>query len=452
MIYLTILTLTNFTKLFENMIKIITIALILITNSFVFSQRPAPAAEQKNSVLIKNATIHVGNGNIIENGFVLFEKGIIKEIGSALNQNSIAANTDVIDAAGKHIYPGIIATNNSLGLIEIEAVRASNDLYEVGSINPNVNSSVAFFTDSRVIPTVRSNGILIVQSTPRGGFVSGNSSILNLDAWNYEDALIKSADGIHVNWPDLDYPNFNADEKDAKEKSEKGNNYLKRINSLIELFSKAKNYSGSEEKDLKLEALKGLFDGSKKLYVHAQRYNQIYDAVALCKKLEIVSPVIVGGDESIKAASILKKFNVPVMLQRTHSLPPNADADLDYFYKLPYLLQKEGILFCLQNEGDMEAMGARNLPFIAGTALAYGLTAEQALSSITLNAAKIIGIDKKYGSIEIGKSATLFISTGNALEMMTNNVEQAFIDGRNIDLNNHQKELYLRYSQKYGIK
>ncbi|MFZ4613615.1 MAG: amidohydrolase family protein [Bacteroidia bacterium] len=434
------------------MIKNITITLVLVVNSFVFSQRPTPAPEQKNEVVIKNAILHVGNGKIIENAYVVFDKGVIKEIGTEFKQATVSASTNIIDASGKHVYPGIIATNNSLGLTEIEAVRATNDLYEVGSINPNANSSIAFFTDSKVIPTVRSNGILVVQSTPRGGFISGASSILNLDAWNYEDALIKSADGIHVNWPDIDSPNFNSDEKDAKEKTEKGNSYLKRINSLIELLSKAKNYSGAIEKDLKLEALKGLFDGSKKLYVHAQRYNQIYDAISMCKKLEIVSPVIVGGAESKKAISILKKFNVPVMLQRAHSLPPNSDADIDYFYKLPALLQKEGILFCLQYEGDMEAMGLRNLPFLAGTAIAYGLEPEQALCAITINAAKIIGIDKNYGSIEVGKSATLFISTGNALDMMTNSVEQAFIDGRNIDLNNHQKELYLRYSQKYGIK
>jgi imidazolonepropionase-like amidohydrolase len=434
------------------MTKYFTTILLILICTRVFSQRPTPAAEQKNPVLIKNATIHIGNGKLIENGFILFDQGIIKELGNNLNPSLISSTTEVLDANGKHVYPGLIASNNSLGLTEIEAVRASNDLYEVGSINPNVNSSVAFFTDSRVIPTVRSNGVLIVQSTPRGGFVSGASSVLNLDAWNYEDALIKSADGIHINWPDIEYPNFNADDKDSKEKAEKGNSYLKKINTLIDLFTKAKNYSGNQEKDLKLEALNGLFNGSKRLYVHAQRYNQIYDAIAMCRKLEIGLPVIVGGAEAIKASAILKKFNVPVMLQRTHSLPTNADADIDYFYKLPALLQKEGILFCLQNEGDMEAMGARNLPFLAGTAAAYGLEIEQALSSVTLNTAKIIGIDKNYGSIEVGKSATLFISSGQALEMMSNNVEKAFIDGRNIDLNNHQKELYQRYSQKYGIK
>jgi imidazolonepropionase-like amidohydrolase len=434
------------------MIKKLTLIITLLSNSLVFSQRPTPAPQQNNTVVIKNATLHIGNGKIIENGFVVFDKGIIIEVGSSYNQSTIPPNAELIDATGKHVYPGIISTNNSLGLTEIEAVRATNDLYEVGSINPNVNSSVAFFTDSKVIPTVRSNGVLIVQSTPRGGFISGTSSILNLDAWNYEDALIKSGDGIHINWPDLDSPSFSSEDKEAKEKSEKGSNYIKRINVLIELLLKAKNYSGSQEKDLKLEALKGLFDGSKKLYVHAQRYNQIYDAIAMCKKLDITSPVIVGGAESLKALSLLKKFNIPVMLQRTHSLPPNADADVDYYYKLPSLLQKEGVLFCLHNEGDMEAMGTRNLPFLAGTAAAHGLDVEQAISSITLNAAKIIGIDKNYGSLEVGKSATLFISTGNVLEMMSNNIEKAYIDGRNIDLNNHQKELYKRYSEKYGIK
>lgn len=432
--------------------KIIFIFSILCCK-FSFGQRPAPAPMQSKPICILGGTIHVGNGKILENGFVLFENGKIIEVGLDSKSVDLTKKFEFINAQGKHIYPGLIATNNSLGLTEIEAVRATNDYSEIGNFNPNVNAAPAFYTDSKVIPTVRTNGILLVQSTPRGGVISGASSILQLDAWNYEDAIIKFSDGIHLNWPQKDSPSVIAEDKDIS-KADKANNYNKQINALIDFFAKAKSYSmeSSSEKDLRYESMKGIFSGVQNLYLHAQSFYQISDAISLCQKFGITKPVIVGGAESQKASAILKNFNVPVMLQRVHSLPPNADSNIDFFYKLPAILKTEGILFCLQNEGDMEAMNARNLPFLAGTSVAHGLGMEDALRAITLDAATILGISNKYGSIEVGKSATLFISKGNALDMMTNNLEDAFIDGRKIDLNNQQKELYQRYSNKYGIK
>jgi imidazolonepropionase-like amidohydrolase len=147
---------------------------------------------------------------------------------------------------------------------------------------------------------------------------------------------------------------------------------------------------------------------------------------------------------------MLRDNNIAVMLQRVHSLPYHEDDDVDLPFKLPKLLQDEGVLFCLQNEGPHEFMGTRNLPFYAGTACAYGLTYEQAVRSVSLNAARILGIDDRYGSLEAGKSATLFLSTGDALDMRTNHVTHAFIDGRAIDLNNRQLELYRKYQAKYN--
>ena len=162
--------------------------------------------------------------------------------------------------------------------------------------------------------------------------------------------------------------------------------------------------------------------------------------------------VIVGGTDAWMVTDLLKENNVSVMVNRVHDLPNNEDDDIDLPYKLPALLQKAGILFCLENSGDMEQIHTRNLPFLAGTACTYGLTKEEALSSITFNAAKILGIDKQVGSLEVGKEATLFVSTGDALDIKTNNVEWAFIRGKKLDLNNEQKALNERYLQKYGIK
>ena len=224
---------------------------------------------------------------------------------------------------------------------------------------------------------------------------------------------------------------------------------------LKKLFDDAKAYNESavkEEANLRFEAMKGLFDGTKTLFIHSDNVKEIVEAVNFIKQYQLKRVAIVGGKDSWMVADLLKQNDIAVVVARVHSLPEHPEDDVDASYKLPYLLQKAGVLFCLNNEGDMEAMGTRNLPFLAGTAAAYGLTKEQALKSITLNTAKILGIDKTTGSIEEGKDANLFISTGDALDMRTNNVVKAFIKGKSIDLNNDQKELYLKYKTKYGLK
>jgi hypothetical protein len=198
--------------------------------------------------------------------------------------------------------------------------------------------------------------------------------------------------------------------------------------------------------------MKGIFDGTQRLFIHADFVKEISDAVFFAKKFTVPALVIVGGNDAWQVTDLLKQNNVAVIVNRLHELPGNPEDDVDQPYKLPYLLQKAGILFCLDNEGPMEEMRTRNLPFLAGTAAAYGLSKEEALSSITGNTAKILGIDKQVGTLEVGKDATLFLSTGDALDMRTNNVEQAFIQGRSIDLRTEQKELYERYKKKYGLK
>ena len=224
---------------------------------------------------------------------------------------------------------------------------------------------------------------------------------------------------------------------------------------MKKLFSDAKAYNESTDKteeNLRFEAMKGLFNGTQTLFIHSNNVKEIVEAVNFAKQFQLKRVAIAGGKDSWMVADLLKENNIAVVVSRVHDLPEHPEDDVDQPYKLPYLLQKAGVLFCLNNEGDMEQMGTRNLPFLAGTASAYGLTKEQALESISLNTAKILGIDKTTGSIEVGKDANLFISTGDALDMRTNNVERAFIRGNTIDLNNDQKDLYEKYKKKYGLK
>lgn len=409
---------------------------------------------QTKGILIMNGTAHIGNETVIENSVIGIKDGKIILVADATTAKIDKAGYDeIIDATGKHIYPGIIAPNSTLGLTEIEAVRATNDFREVGTTLPNVRSLIAYNTDSKIIPTVRSNGILLAQITPRGGVISGTSSILMLDGWNWEDAAYKTDDGIHINWPRVQSRKYSDDEH-APGAFEKNKEYVKQTNDLKKLFADSKAYNESdtkEETNLRFAALKGLFDGTQTLYVHVNNVKEIIETVNFIKTNQIGRAAIVGGRDSWMVTDLLKESNISVILARVHDLPERPEDDIDLPYKLPFLLQKAGVLFCLNNEGDMEAMGARNLPFMAGTTVAYGLTKEQALRAITLNTAKILGIDKYTGSIEASKDATIFISTGDALDMKSNHVVRAFVKGNNIDLENDQKLLYEKYKKKYGL-
>ncbi|WP_183575890.1 amidohydrolase family protein [Mucilaginibacter sp. X5P1] len=422
---------------------------LLLSINLIYAQATiSPAPPQSKPIVLTGATIHVGNGQVINNGYISFDKGKITAIGEGSAPNT--AGADVIDASGKQIYPGFICPATNLGLVEIEAgARGTVDDWETGTLNPNVRSIIAYNTDSKVIPTVRSNGILMAQITPGGEFISGQSSIVQLDAWNWEDAAYKTDMGIHLNWPVVRFESrrsaTGAPQESPAEKAQKA------IDAIVELFSEAKAYSEIPKPavaNLKLEAMKGLFNGTKKLFINADGAREIIQAVAFAKKFGI-SAVIVGGGESYLVTDVLRNNNVPVILTETQRLPDYDEDDVYLPYKLPKMLQDAGVLYGLTGTGFWRQ---RNLPFEAGQAVGYGLTKEQALSMITLNNAKILGIDKTVGTLEVGKDATLFISKGDALDMIGLDVQTAFIQGRNINLDNLHKQLYRKFSAKYGLK
>ena len=424
--------------------------------SFFFLFTSLEVNAQPNGILLMNGIAHLGTDSIIQNSVIGIKNGKIVLVGDAgLVKSDMTGYDEIINITGKHVYPGIIAPNSTIGLSEMEAVRASNDFKEVGPLLPDVRSLIAYNTDSKIIPTVRNNGILLAQVTPRGGLISGTSSVMMLDGWNWEDAAYKVDDGIHINWPRIQSFKFLDEDNMYPGPYEKNKEYTKQTNELKKFFADAKAYNEStvkEEKNLRFEAMKGVFDGTQIVYMHSNNVKEIIEAVNFAKQNGLKRVAIVGGKDSWMITGLLHENNISVIVSRVHDLPDHPDDDVDLPYKLPCLLQKAGILFCLNNEGSMEAMGTRNLPFLAGTASAYGLTKEQALKAITLNTAKILGIDKTTGSIEVGKDANLFISTGDALDMRTNNVEKAYLKGISIDLNNDQKKLYEKYKNKYGLK
>ena len=420
----------------------ITTYLLLFTFYFSIAQ------DKGIPTLITGATIHIGNGEVIEEGDIVISEGKIQKIGITGEVANDRGVYKTLKANGKHVYPGFINVNNTLGLREIDAVRATRDFQETGALNPHVRALIAFNTDSKVSKTVRTNGVLITQATPRGGRVSGQSAVMKLDGWNWEDAVISESDGVHVNWPRNFTYKWNGSGVDRVKNEKKSS----QIDEIVSLFKNAKSYHiKHNEKDMRLEALKPVIDGESNVYVHTNQAKDILESVQFFKDLGIAKIVVVEGKEAHLIADFLGQNKVPVMLSRVHSLPMREDGAVLAPYKSAQKLNKAGLLYCLSWAGDMEAMNSRNLPFGAGTTVAYGVPYEKAVQSITLNAAKIIGIDKHYGSLEKGKSATLFISDGDALDMRTNNVINAFIDGVEVDLNNHQKELNEKYSKKYNL-
>jgi len=428
--------------------KYITTLVFISFSLFVYAQQ-TPAPLQNKIITISGATAHIGNGSVIKNSIITFENGILIAVADA-TISKIALKGTIIDATGKHVYPGFIAPNTTLGLVEIDAVRPTRDQDELGELIPNVRSLIAYNAESKVVESLRPNGVLIAQITPRGGTISGTSSIVQLDAWNWEDAVVKENDGVHINWPNSYARGRWWLGESSAYKANK--NYQEEIENIKSFILNSKTYGKTTPKKINeaFKAMQDLFNGHQKMFVHAQGEKEMIDAVTILKNNGINNVVLVGAYEAYKISDFLKKNDVSVLIQRVHSTPERDDEDYDLPYKLAKLLVDKGILVALQTSGQMEGMNTRNLPFYAGQVAAQGLSKEKALQLITENPAKILGIDANYGTLESGKSATLFICEGDALDMRTNILSQAFIDGREISLETHQTKLWKRYSKKYS--
>jgi hypothetical protein len=417
--------------------------------TLTYAQAPVPASPQTKNIVLSNAVIHVGNGQVINNGSIRFENGIIKQIGSQVEKT----NAEEINLNGQHIYPGLILPATSLGLVEVGALRPTHDYAEVGGLNPNVRAISAYNVDSEITPTLRSNGILMAQIMPRGGYISGTSSIVELDGWTKEEAQHTIDNGLHINWiPMFTRGGFFSPSGNA-EKNEKRNEDLKIFH---DFFTEALSYfekGGTNPKNIKMEAMKGLFDGSKILFIHTTFGREIIESVQFAQKYKVKKIVIVGGEDALPVADFMKENNISILISRVHRLPNRPEEDVWNPYQMAAKMKEKGVLVGLTyDENDNEPMGSRNLAFLAGTSAAHGLDKESALATITANTAKILGIDNKVGTLEVGKEATLVVSEGDILDMRTNKVTLGFIRGKKLDLNDKQKELYQKYKKRYSEK
>ena len=428
-------------RLIVNVIAIFSISFSSVTHPIV----PVPAADQSEPIAITGAVIHIGNGMIVNDGIITFDRGLITAVGVAGGGINLV-NHALIDVEGRHVYPGFVLPNSTLGLIEVNSVRATSDVLEEGDINASVRSAIAYNTDSEIIPANRFNGILTAQVAPQGGLISGSSTVFKLDGWNWEDAMLAEDVGLHLHWPS--YVQRRRNSETGLFETADNENYEAQTQLLHSLFQDAQAYSG-QLLNLNLLAMQPVFNGVTKLFIHADEAKQIISAIRFARSYGIQDIVLVGGADALSVKDFLLAQNVPVIYERIHELPQREWQDVDMPFKTPFLLHDAGIKVGIGG-GATSIDRQRNLPFFAGTAAAYGLNRETALAMITSVNAEILGVADRVGTLEVGKDATLFISEGDALDMRTSQVLGAYIQGRDIDLYGTQQQLYERFRVKYA--
>jgi len=425
------------------MVQFVLAALFLpLTVVFALAGSEIPGKAQIKPIALVKATVHTVSGGTLNNASVVFDKGRIVSVGTSVD---IPAGAEVIDCSGKHIYPGFIAPVAATGLVEIDAVRSTRDIAEVGSMNPNVRAEVAYNPDSEIIPTVRYNGILLANVCPAGGTISGMSSVMRLDGWTREDIAVSPTSALVVNWPSMDVMNAPWIKKSADEQRKEID---KNVRELIDYLRAARAYSvaaragvDSTKRDIRFEAMRAVFERGLPLMVNVTTQRQIESALDMQRELGL-KIILVGAQDASRCLTQIKSAGVPIIIGRVHGLPRHEEDGYDATYTLPALLASNGIPFAFSEGGHWQQ---RNLPFNAGSSIAFGCSELDAEKGLTLWPAQILGIDANYGSLEVGKSATLFVSAGNALDARTNILNAAYIDGRAVDLSNRHTKLTTKY-------
>lgn len=421
-----------------------------ITTSPAISSDQIPAKTQQRPVAIVGATIHPVSNPEIAGGTIVFDRGKITALGTNV---AIPEDAEIIRADGRHVYPSLISADTYIGLAEIGAVRASLDRTESGRINPNARAETAVNPESELIPVLRANGIALAVSSPSGGAIPGTSAMLMMDGWTWEDMTLKAPAALYVNWPRMTtYVSPTGKPTEEEQRKERDN----QINEITDAFRDARAYmvakNAEEHKavpyhdvDLRWEAMIHVLEGKVPVVVWATEVQQIQAAVAWAEQ-EKIRMILGGGHDAWRVTELLKRRNIPVLAGGIHRLPGRRFEAYDTPFTLPAKLHEAGILFAIITQD--EAGHERNLPYHAATAAAYGLPKDEALKAISLNPAMIFEIADRVGSLEVGKDATLIITTGDPLEITTS-VEMEFIQGRKIDLTSRHTMLYEKYREKY---
>lgn len=424
-------------------ISVLVLAVLFASTTATIASDEIPGSPQKRAIALTGGTVFPISGPKIEDGVVLFDRGRILAVGSK-DAVKIPAGADRVDCQGKHVYPGLFESHSQLGLTEVSAVRASNDRSEVGRIKPNVKANVAVNPDSELIPVTRANGVLLALTEPSGGLVAGQASVLQLDGWTYEDLTLKASAAMVVSWPSV--PN-----ELEKGKAASTSSSVERLRELLEdarAYASARKLSPKDQPvDLRLEAMQPVLNRRTPLLVHANSLAVIQSAVAFAAE-EKLRLLIYGGYDAPLCAELLKKHNVPIIIAAAYRLPRRRSDAFDSGYTLASRLHKAGVRFCISGGATSRTSNTRNLPYHAAVSVAYGLPHDVALRAITLSPAEILGVADRVGSLEPGKDATLFVTTGDPLETASN-VTAAWVQGRAVDLSSRHVKLYEKYRTKY---
>lgn len=426
---------------------LLSVVFLFVLASVSFSSEPVPAKKQEKPIALIGGTIHTVTNGTIENGTIVFDNGKITQVGKNV---VIPAGAEKIDVTGKHVYPGLINAASTAGLQEIESIRATVDTRETGSINPNVRTEIAVNPESEIIPTIRANGITLSHLIPSGGLIAGRTSVIMMDGWTNEEMTLYAPAGMYVNWPSMSVSRSPYVRLSEEEQTK---NILKNLSDLRSAFDDARAYLQAKKSDpsnhptdVRWEAMAGVFAKEIPLIVKADDIRQIRSAVLFAKEHDI-RLIIHGGRDAWTVTSLLKENNVPVIVGPIFDLPAKRWDGYDSPFTPPKKLYDAGIPFAISGEG-LETMGERSLGFQAATAAAYGLPREEALRSVTISAARILGIEQSAGSLELGKDATIIVTTGDPLEILTN-VEMEYIQGKKTDLRSRHTQLWKKYEEKY---
>lgn len=405
------------------------------------------AAPQQAPIVLRNAALYTMDRGVILGGTLLMDGGTIRGVWAADEKPAVPANATVLDLAGKSVFPGMISAHTTLGLVEISAVRQTVDTDELGDMSPEAIAGVAVNPDSTAIPVARSNGVLAAAVFPSGGLMPGRMSVIQLDGWTNADLAVRNDAGVVIGWPAkrTGDPRRGRRGGGGEDTSTKDRERIDRAFADARAWLDARTADPSVALDVRHMALVPALRGEVPVFLLADELEQIESAVLWATGRDLRA-VVVGGRDAALCATLLAERKVPLILDGVHRLPTRDDSDYDEAFTLPARLAALGVHFCIATGSDFS--NDRQLPYHAATAAAFGLDAQRALAAITRDAAQILGVGDRLGTLTVGKDATLFVADGHPFELSTK-IEKAFVRGAQIDLRNKQTELAKKYRERY---
>lgn len=417
----------------KKLLSLITLLILIPAVSFAQSNNGIERADNSKFALT-NAKIYTVTNGVIENGTIIINNGIIEAVGANIN---IPGDAQVIDYSGQEIYPGMIDSGTRLGLSEISSISESNDFREFGELTPNMQALTAVNPNSVAIPVTRVSGVTSALTMPAGGPLPGTAATISLFGYT-PDQMYAGSKGVVMNFPSTTQRRWRRRTPEQIEKDRQ-----KAQETINEAWDKAELYAKIKDSDEaryypEMEALAKVVNGEVLLYIEVNSAKDILSALEWVEERGYENVVLTGVAEGWRVAEEIAEAGLPVITGPVLSTPTRGSDAYDTAYKNPGLMQKAGIKVALRT---MDTENSRNLPYNAGFAATYGMGREEALKAITINAAEIMGVGDQLGSIEVGKKANIFVSTGDPFQTSTK-ILDVFIDGYKIPMTSRHTELY----------